>query len=100
MNNTEHDEDFAECFPNNGSQISLGEPIPDSASEPPAEVQGSKGNEVAKPTRARTNIRDARRIEPSVGGGGGFGVARRREKTGVGLSAAVENSRASERRCW
>lgn len=87
-NSTEHDEEYAECVSSNDSLTSLGETRPDLANNHPAEVKAGEENEAPKTTRPSTIIR----------GGGGFRVASEHEKTGVELAAAVEKSRASERR--
>lgn len=95
---TDNDEDFAECFSSNYSQTSPGDSPQGSASEPPAEMTVDEGKELQKSTQARNDLRDARRVELSVGDGEDLGVVRRREKSGVELAAAMAKSRASERR--
>lgn len=87
-NSTERDEEYAECVSSNDSLISLGETRPDLENHHPAEIKAGEGNEAPKSTRPSTIIR----------GGGGFRVASEHDKTGVELAAAVEKSRASERR--
>lgn len=95
----EQNEHFAECLSNDGSLISPSDSLQDSTSEPPAAIKANRGDKAHNLPQARDGLRNAPRIEPSAGdGGGGFGAVRRRAKSGLELAAALETSRASERR--
>lgn len=97
---TENDEDFTECFSGDGSQPSPGEPLRDSPSEHPSEHKVDKGDYIAHESmKARSGVRGEPWIEKLAGNGEASGVAAsRHKKTEVELAAAVEKSRASERR--